>query len=394
VESGTDRREPIVITGNPSATTDETLISVTTPTETPSADDAAFDANDTVAVPADRIMPAVDPNTVVANTIATAISPAQFAAAQEAIQQAAAPVAVEPVAPPVDLRAKLTQAQASSAGLHSAVIGKQQTTGPVSPSAPSTIIDQRTQPKPTTTTNGPTPAATPSTVIEPVTTSQPVDQTTTSTQPTPAPTTSGAEVRAAEATTERQAAPLAQPAQATTTAVAEVSTTSTSNVAAPKPIATAKPDLPAPVSREQFVAQNEPSVVRSVSGLVKDNGGEMRIRLDPPSLGNVSVRVKMVGGAAEVSFVTPSGDAAKALGQSLHALKQSLETAGIQVDRLNVRQAQPTDSQSNTNSDTRGGDDPAARDQRQNEQHRAREELAKRWRNVIYGDDLEADLAA
>ncbi|MEM8874944.1 MAG: flagellar hook-length control protein FliK [Planctomycetota bacterium] len=395
-EPTTDQQKPVA--DPPVISAAEINVQVVTDSDVPAAELATssvpVDVNpvgytDVVTVPLDTIVPASDAPVGDVLTAATAISPAEFAAAQEAIQRAATQV-VRETAQVTEVRAALTTATAIAAPLTTATINKRELDA--DPKRP-TVVDQRTGPKSPTTS---TVSAEPAGPVEPQPT-QPTDRVSpaqlVAAEPAArleapiAPT--GAQVRAAEATTEIRSAPtqsVPQVVTVDTTAAADLSTAD----AAPKPAATIKADVSTPVSREQFTAANEPNVVRSVSALVKDNGGEMKIRLDPPSLGNVAVRVKMTAGVAEVSFVTPSGDAAKALGQSLHTLKQSLEAAGVQVDRINVRQAQPTDTQSQTNSDSRGGqEDPAARDQRQNEQQRAREELARRWRNVIYGDEIE-----
>ena len=96
-------------------------------------------------------------------------------------------------------------------------------------------------------------------------------------------------------------------------------------------------------ARQRFVSDNAANLVKQIKSSVVKAGGEMQIRLDPPNLGSVAVRVSVVAGTAEVSMVTPSGEAAQLLGRSLQTLKTSLEAAGINVERMQVRQAMPAD---------------------------------------------------
>ena len=96
-------------------------------------------------------------------------------------------------------------------------------------------------------------------------------------------------------------------------------------------------------ARQRFVSDNAANLVKQIKTATVKSGGEMQIRLDPPNLGSVAVRVSVVAGSAEVSMVTPSGEAAQLLGRSLQQLKTSLEAAGIQVERMQVRQALPAD---------------------------------------------------
>lgn len=77
------------------------------------------------------------------------------------------------------------------------------------------------------------------------------------------------------------------------------------------------------------------------------------IKLDPPELGNVQVRVNLQGEQATVSFVVQNQQAKEALEQNMHKLKDSLAEQGVDVGDANVEQQ----SQQSGNEEASNGND-------------------------------------
>lgn len=91
----------------------------------------------------------------------------------------------------------------------------------------------------------------------------------------------------------------------------------------------------------QFAQANHPEIVSAIASRGPGDAHVMRIRLNPPELGAVLVRVDMRDGALAASFQTSTGEAARLLTHTLGDLRQALETRGISVHNLDVRQAPP-----------------------------------------------------
>jgi flagellar hook-length control protein FliK len=153
---------------------------------------------------------------------------------------------------------------------------------------------------------------------------------------------------------------------------------------APVPAAHAPDAQPLP-PEVQFADDNHANIVSGVRGQLMPTGGTMQIRLDPPELGPLAVTIRLNDGVMEASFETSNDQAAKLLSHSLSALKTSLESQGINVERLHVQQA-PKSEQSNQQD---GGNDDRDRQQQQNrdaaqdhaarQEHQRKEMLRRMW---------------
>ncbi len=147
---------------------------------------------------------------------------------------------------------------------------------------------------------------------------------------------------------------------------------------------------PAPVAPEQHFAEH--NVDRIVSGVKTEllpNGGTMKMRLDPGNLGQIQIEVTVDEGVLTASFQTSNDEATRLLSHNLQNLKNTLETAGVVVDRIQVKQASASEqssSSSNGNSDQR--------DQQQNphdhpsrQEQERREMLQKMWAKLALGEE-------
>ncbi len=147
-----------------------------------------------------------------------------------------------------------------------------------------------------------------------------------------------------------------------------------------------------PVTAEQrFAEDNHDTIVTSIRGELA-KGGSVQLRLDPPSLGKIDVRVTVdAQGVMSASMQTNNEEATRLLSHSLAQLKTSLESAGVSVDRIQVKQA-PANESSSQNQQQRDGD----RQQQGYQDHSARQEQQRRemlqrmWRKLGMGfDDLD-----
>jgi flagellar hook-length control protein FliK len=98
--------------------------------------------------------------------------------------------------------------------------------------------------------------------------------------------------------------------------------------AARQPKPAAAPDA----AREKFLAQ----MSRGLAAALRQNGGTVTLRLKPDDLGDLKVRLQLQGGRVEARFEVATEEARSLLDKSLAALRQSLESKGLHVDRLDV----------------------------------------------------------
>ena len=138
---------------------------------------------------------------------------------------------------------------------------------------------------------------------------------------------------------------------------------------------------PAP-PEAQFAEANHARIVGAIHGQLLPGGGTMHIRLDPPELGALNVRVEMRDGVMTAAFETTNDQATKLLSHSLGDLKSALEAQGVSVEKLHVRQSEH--QQSSSGEDRRGErqQDSAA----QREQQR-RDLMRRMWRRLMKGQD-------
>ncbi len=144
-----------------------------------------------------------------------------------------------------------------------------------------------------------------------------------------------------------------------------------------------------PSAETQFGESNYPQIVSAVHGQLLPDGGSMQLRLDPPELGAVHVNVQMRDGAMTATIEASNDQAARLLSHSLGELKTSLESQGINVEALHVKQSSTTpasrsssqDSQQQQNSST---DDGSAKREQQRQQM-----LRRMWQRLSGGDPLD-----
>jgi len=163
-----------------------------------------------------------------------------------------------------------------------------------------------------------------------------------------------------------------------------------STVVHPQPHVAQEPPGAAPARAEstpesRFAEANHQRIVTAVRTELLPSGGAMHIRLDPPELGALQVRVEMRDGAVTAAFQTSSDQATQLLSHSLGQLKHALESQGISVEKLQVERA-PQDHRPGASGDDARQQHHEQSAQQQQEQLR-RELLRRMWRRLSGGAD-------
>jgi flagellar hook-length control protein FliK len=88
-----------------------------------------------------------------------------------------------------------------------------------------------------------------------------------------------------------------------------------------------------------------PQIVRGLNAMVNQRGGSMSLRLDPPELGELRVHMNIARGTVTADFTAATQQAQSLLDRHMTALRQSLESHGLTVERLTVHVAPSTAQQ-------------------------------------------------
>jgi flagellar hook-length control protein FliK len=148
----------------------------------------------------------------------------------------------------------------------------------------------------------------------------------------------------------------------------------------------AEAPLPAAAPPEaQFAQANHARISMNVAGQLLPNGGSMQIRLDPPELGALQVKVEMRDGTMTASFQTQNDQATRLLSHSLGDLRASLESQGVNVTKLHVEQAPR--QQSSSSGEHRQPQDGARPDSSGDREQQRREMLRRMWRKLSGAED-------
>ncbi len=104
---------------------------------------------------------------------------------------------------------------------------------------------------------------------------------------------------------------------------------------APAAVATHR-TLPAPSA--ELLEQARDSVFKQILMKLAGDGGEMRLRLEPPDLGELDLRLVVQGGnRLDLTIAAERPELAQLLQRHLDALKTSLEQAGLEVTHASVQ---------------------------------------------------------
>lgn len=87
---------------------------------------------------------------------------------------------------------------------------------------------------------------------------------------------------------------------------------------------------------------------RGLTAMVNQRGGSMTMRLDPPELGQLRVQMTIVGGNVTAEFTAGTQQTQALLDRHITALRSSLESQGLTVERLTVHATTAASSQQMT----------------------------------------------
>lgn len=83
----------------------------------------------------------------------------------------------------------------------------------------------------------------------------------------------------------------------------------------------------------------EAQITRGLSAAVRQNGGSLTIRLNPPMLGNVKIHMQLEAGVVGARIEAVTAQAHGLLKGQVESLRAALESKGLQVERLTVQLA-------------------------------------------------------
>ncbi len=82
-----------------------------------------------------------------------------------------------------------------------------------------------------------------------------------------------------------------------------------------------------------------------VSALLNINNKEAEIRLDPPEMGSMQIRIRSDAEQAQINFVVQNQQAKEALEQSMPRLREMLAQQGIELGESSIQQGNPEQQQ-------------------------------------------------
>lgn len=90
-----------------------------------------------------------------------------------------------------------------------------------------------------------------------------------------------------------------------------------------------------------YKAEGQAQLAEKVRWMVNSKNSSAEIRLDPPDLGAVNIKVNLSGDAAQVNFTVQSQAAKEALDQAVPRLRDMLQQQGIELGQSSVQQDNP-----------------------------------------------------
>ncbi|KAF7787088.1 flagellar hook-length control protein FliK [Pseudoalteromonas rubra] len=110
------------------------------------------------------------------------------------------------------------------------------------------------------------------------------------------------------------------------------------------------------VSQAINIARNDAvkALQERVNMMLNINNKEAEIRLDPPELGSMQIRIRSEGEQAQVNFVVQNQQAKELLEQSMPKLREMLAEQGIQLGESNIQQGQGGEQQQQESSQGHG----------------------------------------
>ena len=140
-----------------------------------------------------------------------------------------------------------------------------------------------------------------------------------------------------------------------------------------------------PTPDVRFADVNHPKIVSGVSGELLPNGGTMRLRLDPPELGDLQISVHMRDGVMTAAFQTSNDEATRLLSHSLGNLKSMLEAQGVSVDKLHVQQGPKSNAGDSRDSRDASRREPTPEQRQSDRREQQRKEIIQKMWDRLAG---------
>ncbi|PNH78234.1 flagellar hook-length control protein FliK [Vibrio diazotrophicus] len=133
-----------------------------------------------------------------------------------------------------------------------------------------------------------------------------------------------------------------------------------------EPLQAAQQNVPLQLSRGDIAAEQ---MAERVQVMLSKNLKNIDIRLDPPELGRMHIRMNMNGDGATVHFTVANQQARDALEQSMPRLREMLNNQGVQLGDTSVQQQSSGQQQRYAASGDGSGGQSASGDNRQSEEN-------------------------
>jgi flagellar hook-length control protein FliK len=101
----------------------------------------------------------------------------------------------------------------------------------------------------------------------------------------------------------------------------------------------AKPGAGAPQAKATPESRARPvlaQVSRGMASILRQQGGQLTLRLRPDALGELKITLRVQNGGVEATFKANNAQARELLNNSMSQLKETLEASGVRVDHLRV----------------------------------------------------------
>ncbi len=103
--------------------------------------------------------------------------------------------------------------------------------------------------------------------------------------------------------------------------------------------------MEAPKPTDTQMAENIREIINGAQVMVKDGGGEMKIKLTPEGMGEVNLKVMVKDGDVKVEMIASNTETKKLLEKGLADLKTNLATHKLNLDQIKVESPQNSSSQ-------------------------------------------------
>ena len=134
---------------------------------------------------------------------------------------------------------------------------------------------------------------------------------------------------------------------------------------------------------------NTARIARGMQSALNQNGGNLTLRLTPPTMGTVRIELQIQGTNVNVQLHTEQDSARSMLSHQLSNLKHSLESQGLNVERIGVQNMQSsTQSNMNDQSDMSQSDGRSRGEYTEQQGQRNQEDSQQQQKQQNLFDDL------